>query len=98
MCRESELGRDAWTKWQLFPWEELTYFPTEEVRPEPCAVGPEGGRQSDCEGSAVGPSCGEQGHQHRMLHEERDPGLQDFPTQCHRGGLVQTFELKTLSI
>ena len=91
------MGQDTWIKRQFFPWEELTYFRTKEVRPELCAMSPEDVRQSDCEGSMVGLSYSEQGHLRRTLHEERAPELRDFPTQCHRGDLVQTFELKSLS-
>lgn len=68
-----------------------------EVRPELHAISPEDVRQPDCEGSAAGPSCSEQGHLCRTLHQEHAPELQDLPTQCHRGDLVWTFELKSLS-
>lgn len=91
------MGEDTWTKGQFFPWAELTYFPTKEVRPELLAISPGGVRQSDFEGSAIGASCSEQGHLRRALHEERAEGLQGLPTQSQRGDLVQTFELKSLS-
>lgn len=51
-----------------------------EVSPELRVINPEAVRQLDCKGSAVGPSCGEQGHcaGHCMGNV-----LQDFRTGLH---------------
>lgn len=94
MYREVKIGSGYLKQVAVFSMGMLTYFPVKEVRPELRAISPERERQSDSKGSTVGPSCGEQGHLHRTLHEERAPGLQDLPVQCHRGDLVQMVELK----
>lgn len=94
MCRKVKIGSGYLNQVAIFSMGMLTYFPMKEVRPEMRAISPEHVRQPDCKESVAGPSCGEQGHLHRTLHEERAPGLQDLPVQCHRVDTVQTVELK----